>query len=191
MRVGSAEVGSLVEVVESVTNRDLAWTSITGVDQRARWRLRRLGPTRTRVQLRLAYGVAGSGVFGWLAVQASRRQVEAHLRRTVAQLKRQVEHEKLRNDSGRSPQARIDDLALDGVDAEILFPNKGLTIWATPDAVFSQAMCRAYNEWAWETFGPFNEHLVPMACVATGDLDGAIAEIQRCAALGFKGLCLP
>jgi len=100
-------------------------------------------------------------------------------------------HEALRNQSGRTPESRISDLALDGVDAEVLFPNKGLTIWATPDAVFSQAMCRAYNEWAWDTFGPFNDQLVPMACVATGDLDGAIAEIQRCAALGFKGLCLP
>jgi predicted TIM-barrel fold metal-dependent hydrolase len=100
-------------------------------------------------------------------------------------------HELLRNESGRTPEARISDLALDGVDAEVLFPNKGLTIWATPDALFSQAMCRAYNEWAWETFGPFNDQLVPTACVATGDLDGAIAEIQRCAALGFKGLCLP
>jgi predicted TIM-barrel fold metal-dependent hydrolase len=100
-------------------------------------------------------------------------------------------HELLRNQSGRSPEARISDLALDGVDAEILFPNKGLTIWATPDARFSQAMCRAYNEWAWDEFGAFNDQLVPMACVATGDLDGAIAEIQRCAALGFKGLCLP
>jgi predicted TIM-barrel fold metal-dependent hydrolase len=100
-------------------------------------------------------------------------------------------HELLRNKSGGTPEERISDLALDGVDAEVLFPNKGLTIWATPDAAFSQAMCRAYNEWAWETFGPFNDRLVPAACVATGDLDGAIAEIQRCAAIGFKALCLP
>ncbi|WP_419854251.1 hypothetical protein [Candidatus Poriferisodalis sp.] len=57
-------------------------------------------------------------------------------------------HEKLRNQSGRSPEARLADLALDGCDAEILFPNKGLSIWATPDADFSHAMCRAYNEWA-------------------------------------------
>ena len=69
-------------------------------------------------------------------------------------------HELLRNQSGRTPEARASaDLALDGVDAEILFPNKGLTIWATPDARFSQAMCRAYNEWAWETFGPVNDQL--------------------------------
>ena len=53
----------------------------------------------------------------------------------------------LRNRSGRTPEERIADLARDGVDAEILFPNKGLTIWATPDPVFSQAMCRVYNDW--------------------------------------------
>lgn len=100
-------------------------------------------------------------------------------------------HELLRNQSGRTPERRISDLALDGVDAELLFPNKGLTMWATPDARFSQAMCRAYNDWAWDTFGPYNDRLIPMACIASGDLEGAIAEIQRCAALGFRGLCLP
>lgn len=100
-------------------------------------------------------------------------------------------HEKLRNESGRTPQARIDDLALDGCDAEILFPNKGLTIWATPDAQFSHAMCRAYNEWAWETFAEVNDQLAPLACIAPAALEESIAEIQRCAALGFKGLSLP
>jgi predicted TIM-barrel fold metal-dependent hydrolase len=100
-------------------------------------------------------------------------------------------HEKLRNESGRSPEARISDLALDGCDAEILFPNKGLTIWATRDAEFSHAMCRAYNDWAWEELGDHNDRLVPMACIAPAALDEAITEIQRCAGLGFKGLALP
>ena len=100
-------------------------------------------------------------------------------------------HEKLRNESGRTPEERIADLALDGCDAEILFPNKGLTVWATPDPLFSHAMCKAWNDWAWETFGPYNDRLAPMACIAPAALDEAIAEIQRCAALGFRGLCLP
>jgi predicted TIM-barrel fold metal-dependent hydrolase len=97
----------------------------------------------------------------------------------------------LRNQSGKTPEERLADLEADGVDGEILFPNKGLTIWATPDAAFSQAMCRVYNDWAWEVFGAYNDRLAPMACVASADLDGAIAEIQRCANLGFRGLCLP
>lgn len=86
----------------------------------------------------------------------------------------------LRNQSGKDPESRIKDLAGDGVDAEILFPNKGLTIWATPDADFSHEMCHAYND-----------RLAPMACMAPGALDKTIAEIQRCAKLGFRGLSLP
>ena len=97
----------------------------------------------------------------------------------------------LRNKSGYTPEERIADLEADGVDAEIMFPNKGLTMWATSDAVFSGAMCRAWNDWAWETFAAYNDRLAPMASIAPADIDGAIAEIQRCAALGFRGLTLP
>ena len=97
----------------------------------------------------------------------------------------------LRNQSGKTPEDRIRDLALDGVDAEVLFPNKGLTIWATPDPDFSLEMCKAYNDWAWETFADFNDRLAPMACVAPASLEGTIAEIHRCAKLGFRGLSLP
>lgn len=97
----------------------------------------------------------------------------------------------LRNQSGTTPEERIADLEADGVDVEILFPNKGLTVWATPDPEFSQAMCRVWNDWAWEVFGDYNDRLSPMGCIATADLDGAIAEIQRLAELGFRGLALP
>ena len=96
MRVGSAEIGGLIEVVEFVEGRDLAWVSITGVDQRGRWRLRADGESSTRVEFRLAYGVAGSGVFGYLAERLAAPTVRGHLRRTLQQLKRQVEHEQLR-----------------------------------------------------------------------------------------------
>lgn len=91
----------------------------------------------------------------------------------------------------RDPELRLKDHARDGIDAEIIFPNRGLQMWATPDPVFSQAMCRVYNTWAWEVFGPYYDRLSPLACIATGDLDGAIAEIYRVAKLGFRGLSLP
>ena len=97
----------------------------------------------------------------------------------------------LRNQSGKTPEGRIADLAADGVDAEVMFPNKGLTMWATKDPVFSGAMCRAYNDWAWEYFGPFNDRLAAMGCIAPAEIDAAIAEIERCAAMGFRGLSLP
>ena len=66
MRVGSADVGGLVELVEYDPPRDLAWTSITGIDQRGRWRLRDAGDGCTRVTLRLSYGAPG-GLLGAVA----------------------------------------------------------------------------------------------------------------------------
>ncbi len=96
MRVRSAEIGGLVEVVEYEESRDLAWTSVTGIDQRGRWRLRERRFGRTDVELRLSYGVAGSGLLGWAAERVAAPTVRAHLRRSLHQLKRQVEHEQLR-----------------------------------------------------------------------------------------------
>ena len=93
--------------------------------------------------------------------------------------------------SGKTPEQRLAAQARDGIDCEIMFPNKGLTIWATPDVEFSQAMCRAYNDWAWETFAPHNDRLAPMACIASADIEGAIVEVQRAAKRGFRGLSLP
>jgi uncharacterized membrane protein len=96
LRVGSAEIGGLVEVVEWDRPRELAWTSVTGIDQRGRWRLRDAGEGRTRVELRLAYGVAGSGLTGWIAERIAAPTVSGHLRRTLRRLKRMVEQDQLR-----------------------------------------------------------------------------------------------
>jgi uncharacterized membrane protein len=110
MHVGSAEVGGVVEVVEHDPCRDMAWTSVVGIDQRGRWRLRERrrgdGAAVTRVELRLSYGVAGSGVFGWLAEQVAAPTVRGHLRRSLQQLKRQVEHEQLRSAAAARRAAR-------------------------------------------------------------------------------------
>ena len=96
MRVGSAEIGGLVEVVEWDENSDIAWNSVTGIDQRGRWRLRERELGRTDVELRLSYGVAGAGPLGWISERLAAPTVRGHLRRSLQQLKRQVEHEQLR-----------------------------------------------------------------------------------------------
>jgi uncharacterized membrane protein len=101
MRVGSAEIGGLIEVVEFSPECDMAWTSVTGVDQRGRWRLRGAGKNRTRTELRLQYGVAGSGAFGWIAEQLAAPVVRGHVRRTLQHLKRAVEQEQLRAAAAR------------------------------------------------------------------------------------------
>jgi uncharacterized membrane protein len=112
MHVGSAEVGGLVEVVEHEPGRDMAWVSVVGIDQRGRWRLREKArsvgtPPSTKVELRLSYGVAGSGLFGWLADRVAAPTVRGHLRRSLEQLKRQVEHEQLRSAAAARRAARV------------------------------------------------------------------------------------
>lgn len=95
-RAGAAEIGGLIEVVEWDPPCELAWTSVMGIDQRGRWRLRERPGGRTSVELRMAYGVAGSGIWGWLAERLAAPTVTGHLRRSLHQLKRLIEYEQLR-----------------------------------------------------------------------------------------------
>jgi uncharacterized membrane protein len=106
LRVGSAEIGGLIEVVEWNEPSDLAWTSVTGIDQRGRWRLRELSGGHTRAEIRLAYGVAGSGPAGWVAERIAAPRVTSHLRQSLQQLKRLVEQEQLRDRAATRRAAR-------------------------------------------------------------------------------------
>ncbi len=97
----------------------------------------------------------------------------------------------IRSQAGADPAQRHEDNKKDGIDVEIIFPNKGLAMWATPDPVFANAMCRVWNDWAWEQFSSYGDAMVPVASIATGDIDGAMAEIERTAKMGYKILSLP
>ena len=96
-----------------------------------------------------------------------------------------------RNKTGYTVESRLSDQERDGVDVEVVFPNKGLHSFGTPDAAFALAMCRAWNDWAHEDYGPHQDRIVPMAMVPTNDVEGAIAELHRVAELGFKGITIP
>lgn len=96
-----------------------------------------------------------------------------------------------RNHAGTTLEQRLRDLDADGVDAEIIFPNKGLLAFGTADSIFQGAMFRAWNRWALDEFSDNWGRCMPMAMIATGDLDGAAAEIEWAALKGFKGLTMP
>jgi predicted TIM-barrel fold metal-dependent hydrolase len=99
--------------------------------------------------------------------------------------------DRLRGEAGRTPEERIRDHRRDGIDAEIIFPNKGLTMWATHDVEFGHAQCRVWNDWTWDTFGQYNDFMSPIAAIMTADVEVATAEIQRTAKMGFRGVNLP
>jgi len=101
LRVGAAEVGGLIEMVEWNEPFDIAWHSVTGVDHRGRFRLREQQPGRTRIEYRFAYGVVGGGPAGLLTELAAAYPVRRQMRRTLRELKRQVEQEQRRLDAER------------------------------------------------------------------------------------------
>ena len=66
-----------------------------------------------------------------------------------------------RNKAGADPLGRLADHDLDGIDVELIFPNKGLAMWATPDPQFAMAQCRVWNDWAWEQFSAHQDRMIP------------------------------
>lgn len=91
IRVGSADVGGLVEVVEWSPEGDMAWSSVTGVDQRGRWRLREASDGRTDISFRFAYGVAGAGITGLLAERVASIPLGMRFKRSLENVKRELE----------------------------------------------------------------------------------------------------
>jgi len=87
---------------------------------------------------------------------------------------------------------RLIDLDRDGVDAEVIYPNGPvLLMWAASDAEFVGAQCKVWNDWAWETCEPYKDRCNPAAALATADIAGAVAEVQRVAKMGYRTLILP
>ena len=82
------------------------------------------------------------------------------------------------------------DLNYDGVDAEVVFPNKGLANWQSPDPALNVEMCRVWNDWAFEVFGG-HRRSYPAACIPPADIDAAVKEIERSAKRGFRSAMLP
>lgn len=96
----------------------------------------------------------------------------------------------MRSAAGRDLDQRVQHAESQGVDAEIIFANKGLLGFCTPDPQFAGAMCRAWNRWAQDYFRD-HHHFLPMAMIAPGIVEEAVEEVRWAADQGFKGLLLP
>jgi uncharacterized membrane protein len=90
LRVGSVELGGVVEIVEFDPPCDMAWTSITGVNHRGRWRLRSGKDGRTQVELRVTY-YTPRGFIGPIADIIAWPIVRRQLQRSLRQLAQRVE----------------------------------------------------------------------------------------------------
>ena len=109
MRIGSADVGGLIEIVECDEAADMAWTSITGIDHRVRWRLREADDGRTRVVLRLSWDSPG-GLLGSTADRVAAPMVATTLEETLKNLALELEDEEVLEevaDDGKSLPGKL------------------------------------------------------------------------------------
>ena len=89
IEVGSIDLSGLIEFVEWDPPHEIAWTNITGIDQRGRWILRDRGPEGTAVTMRVSYQVPG-GVLALVASQFGRPIIRRDLRRSLEALREAV-----------------------------------------------------------------------------------------------------
>jgi predicted TIM-barrel fold metal-dependent hydrolase len=118
--------------------------------------------------------------------------VEGHRPVRVRELKMEGEDLERAKAGHRDPAERMRDHARDGIDAEVIYPNKGLQHWTSPDVELQAALCRVWNDWALpEVFRGWEDRMAPAACIAPMDVEGAIKEVDRVAKMGYRHLFLP
>ena len=78
-----------------------------------------------------------------------------------------------------------------GVTAGVVFPTIGILPFPTDDVALASAYCRAYNTWQADFAADAAGRVLPIAHVNLADVEEATRELERCLALGFKGVFVP
>ena len=93
---------------------------------------------------------------------------------------------------GYNPHAHVQDLDVDGVYADVLYPSIGLNLYALPDPALLRDVFSAYNDWLAEFCNTYPKRLKGIAMILLDDdMDAGISELKRSAALGLCGAMIP
>lgn len=105
----------------------------------------------------------------------------------------ELRSKEFRNDptGGRDLAVRTQKQLLDGVHAEVVFPNTLLCLGNRPEVDLNLAVSKAYNDWVYEVFAPEPERYIAAAFVPVDDIAVAVQEAERCIRKGFRTLMLP
>jgi uncharacterized membrane protein len=92
VQAGSLDLGGVIELVEWEPPHELAWTNVSGIDNRGRWILRERGEA-TEVTLRFSYQVPG-GILALIASRLSAPIMRRDVHRSLEALKRAIERKR-------------------------------------------------------------------------------------------------
>lgn len=88
---------------------------------------------------------------------------------------------------GWDPHARLKDMQLDGVDAEVLYPTAAIRLFRHDDVAYQDRCFRAYNRWLADYCSAYPDRLRGLALVTVQDLALGIDQMREGKALGLAG----
>ncbi len=88
---------------------------------------------------------------------------------------------------GWDPVARLEDMAVDGVVAEVLYTSVGFGLLGLLDGPFQVALFRAYNDWLAEFCRHAPARFAGLGMIPLLEVEAGVKELQRCAKMGLKG----
>lgn len=94
------------------------------------------------------------------------------------------------------PTARVEDMDIDGVQAELLFPSfpkfAGTMFQNVKDPELAILCAKAWNDYVHEEWvSPYPDRFIPVGIVPYWDIDASIAELDRLAARGVRAISFP
>jgi predicted TIM-barrel fold metal-dependent hydrolase len=93
---------------------------------------------------------------------------------------------------GTNLDTRLRDMAREGVDAQVIFPNVGLeSAGGLYPVEYYEAYARAYNDYVAEVFSDQPKRFKPAGALPVDNIESAVAEATRCIERGFATLFLP
>jgi uncharacterized protein len=95
------------------------------------------------------------------------------------------------NPGVHDPAARLDDQARDGIVGEVMYPSINMLTFSLPDRDVVQAVFRRHNDWVREYCSHAPERLIGVACLPLPDVEAAVAELERVAGMGIRGVAIP
>src|SRR5579863_2359120 len=83
--------------------------------------------------------------------------------------------------------ARVNFLDAEGIETQVIYPSLGI-VWEgeVDDPLLADALCRAYNRWAFELVASHKDRLFPAAHISIRDSALAVRELERVAKLGCR-----
>jgi uncharacterized protein len=88
--------------------------------------------------------------------------------------------------SGWDPVERIEDQELDGIDAEVLYPTLGMTLFSMPSGELQRACFGVYNDWLAEFCRHDPRRLYGVGLISLEDVGLAVADVERIAEQGMR-----